>query len=306
MRIREGFPGQRLRVLPADVVRSASASGPTSRLLVTDAGYFPHAHHHGTTRVHGTPGTIVIMTAAGSGACRVGTTVRRVTAGQALVVPAGTSHRYWADDRDPWTIWWLHARGPDATLFERELLGAAADGETGPAVVDVHDPVRAIGELERALEALETDETTSSLLRGSAAAWSVLGQLTADAAAGSAVRAEPVRAAQEYLRAHLDAAVQVGELAQRAGMSTSHFAALFRRATGGGVIEYVKRLRMARACELLITTAVPVADIGRAVGYDDPFYFSRQFRSVHDCSPSGYRARVGQGSPHHLEHDAVR
>jgi hypothetical protein len=28
-------------------------------------------------------------------------------------------HEYWADDDDPWTIWWMHARGPDADEFER-------------------------------------------------------------------------------------------------------------------------------------------------------------------------------------------
>ena len=57
-------------------------------------------------------------------------------------------------------------------------------------------------------------------------------------------------------------------------------------------MEYVKRLRIARACELLITTTMSVADIARAVGYPDPFYFSRQFRRVRDCSPTQFRERA--------------
>ncbi|WP_235915600.1 helix-turn-helix domain-containing protein [Puerhibacterium puerhi] len=287
MRIREGFPGQRLRVLPADVVRAASATGPTARLLVTDAGYFPHAAHHGRTRRHGAGGTILIAAVAGRGACRTSEGTYDVAAGQALVIPARTPHVYWADDTDPWTIWWMHARGPDATAFEDQLAEHA--GQDGVAVVDLHDLLRVVADLERAVVALETDETYPTLLRASGAAWSVMAQVTADAAAGSPARGEPVRAAQEYLRTHLDAPVRVGDLARRCGLSTSHFAALFRAATGGGVVEYVKRQRMARACELLITTRLPIADVARAVGYDDPFYFSRQFRSVHACSPSEFR-----------------
>ena len=159
-------------------------------------------------------------------------------------------------------------------------------------VVDLHEPLHVVGELERALTAMEQDETVPSLLRAAGAGWSVLAQLAADAASGSQIRTEPVRAAQSYLREHLDAPVKVGELAARVGLSTSHFAAQFRRATGGGVVEYVKRLRIARASELLITTTMSVADIARAVGYDDPFYFSRQFRRVRDCSPTQFRERA--------------
>lgn len=274
-------------MLPPDVVRSASESGLTRRLLVTDAGYYPHALHHGATRQHGAWGTIVIVVSSGRGACRTGETVCQVGPAQALVIPARAPHRYWSDDADPWTISWMHVRGEDAADFER----AVVPGQTA-AVVDLHEPLHVVGELERALTAMEQDETMPSLLRAAGAGWSVLAQLAADAASGSQVRMEPVRAAQRYLREHLDAPVRVGELASRVGLSTSHFAAQFRRATGGGVVEYVKRLRIARASELLITTTMPIADIARAVGYDDPFYFSRQFRRVRDCSPTEFRERA--------------
>lgn len=290
VRIRDGFPGQRLRVLPTTVVRAATKAGPTSRLLVTDAGYFPHAANHGRVRKHGAIGSIVIVSSAGRGWCRTPGGLHRISAAEALVIPAGVPHEYWADDDDPWTIWWMHARGPDAGEFERDLAGRA--GPDDVAVVEVHDLVRVVADLERVVQALETDETYPSLLRCAGAAWSVLAQIGADAAAGSPVRGEPVRAAQEYLRTHLDTVVDVAALARRFGLSTSHFSARFRAATGGGVVEYAKRLRMARACELLITTELPVSDIARSVGYPDPFYFSRQFRSVHSCSPTDFRRGI--------------
>ena len=47
--------------------------------------------------------------------------------------------------------------------------------------------------------------------------------------------------------------------------------------------------RTARARELLMTTSWTVTEIAATVGYQDPFYFSRQFRAVSGCSPTEYR-----------------
>jgi AraC family transcriptional regulator of arabinose operon len=275
-------------MLPASVTTTASSRGPTSRLLVTHAGYFPRASRHDLLRRSGAPGTIVILCTAGHGWCRATESVR-VGPRQALVIPAATAHSYGADDDDPWTIWWLHAYGPDTRYFEEELRMAVGGPPGRPTVIDVHDVFRLSADIERVVQQMETDETRSTLLRASGIAWSILGQLTADARTGNPLRTEPVRQAQDYIREHLDAPVSVSALARTAGLSTSHFAALFHAATGGGVIEYAKRLRMAQARELLITTDIPIAEVARSVGYKDPLYFSRQFRSVHSSSPTEFR-----------------
>ena len=52
-----------------------------------------------------------------------------------------------------------------------------------------------------------------------------------------------------------------------AGFSPSHFSARFRAATGFSVLEYLKRLRMARARQLLIVTENSIAEIAASVGY---------------------------------------
>lgn len=287
MRIRDGFPGQRIRVLPSEVIAAATANGLTSRLLVTDAGYFPRALHHALQRRRGVAGAIVIFCVAGRGWCRFDAGRTTVSAGEVLVIPAGVGHDYGSDDVDPWTIWWMHVRGPDVQTAVRQVCGA----HERPRVLRVHDPFRVTAELTRVVELLETDETMPTLVRASGTAWSVLAQITADELEGDPERSEPVRQARDLLRLDLTTPVSVTALARTAGLSPSHFAALFREATGGGVVEYSKRLRMARACELLITTSRPVAEIARSVGYPDPQYFARQFRSVHGCSPSGFRER---------------
>src|SRR6476646_2451726 len=96
-RRREGFPGQRMRVLPRPLVAQASRTPPLSQLLVTDVGYFPHASTHGRVRPNGAAQHIVILCAAGRGSCVLPSGVHPVSAGQALAIPAGLAHRYEAD-----------------------------------------------------------------------------------------------------------------------------------------------------------------------------------------------------------------
>ncbi|SEF00974.1 helix-turn-helix domain-containing protein [Ruania alba] len=279
---RDGFPGQRMRVLPRPLVARATGRGLTSRLLVSDAGYFPHAANHGRIRPHGAREAVVLVCTDGRGSCDVDGGTVTVTVGQALVLPPGVAHLYRADVDDPWTLWWFHATGSDLA----ELLEPFGHSRR---LVDLHDSARLVHLMEQVVQALERDETTPSLMTAAGAAWHVLAQLGSDRLAGPRDEAGPVQRAREYLLDHLEEQVRVPAVAAHVGLSTSHLAAVFRQATGGGVLDYLKRTRMARARVMLVTTSRSVAEVARAVGYTDEFYFSRQFRAVSGVSPSQFR-----------------
>jgi AraC-like DNA-binding protein len=96
-----------------------------------------------------------------------------------------------------------------------------------------------------------------------------------------------------YMMQHLNEPLQVAKLAQAAHTSPSHFFALFKRWAGFSPIDYFIRLRMERACGMLATTR-SVKEIAADLGYDDPFYFSRVFKSIHGVAPSDYRQMMEQ------------
>ena len=54
-------------------------------------------------------------------------------------------------------------------------------------------------------------------------------------------------------------------------------------------MDYFNRLRMHQACQLLDTTSFSIKEIATRLGYQDPFYFSRAFRSVNKVAPTEYR-----------------
>jgi AraC-like DNA-binding protein len=98
-----------------------------------------------------------------------------------------------------------------------------------------------------------------------------------------------------YMVEHLDKPLQVSTLAAQASVSPSHYFALFKRQTGTAPIDFFIRLRMNHAKQLLESTASSVKEIAATMGYDDPFYFSRVFKSVHQVAPAEYRRRNVQG-----------
>jgi AraC-like DNA-binding protein len=93
-----------------------------------------------------------------------------------------------------------------------------------------------------------------------------------------------------YMAEHLNQPLQASDLATVANLSLSHYFALFKRTIGCAPIDFFIRMRMKRACHLLETTSLNVKEIAGRLGYDDPFYFSRLFKSVNGVAPSDYRA----------------
>ncbi len=79
------------------------------------------------------------------------------------------------------------------------------------------------------------------------------------------------------------------ELVRTAHMSRSNLMRIFRKATGQTPIEYLIRLRINKAMELLSNTDLTITEIAMETGFNDSNYFTRQFKRVIGKSPSNYR-----------------
>jgi len=72
-------------------------------------------------------------------------------------------------------------------------------------------------------------------------------------------------------------------------MSEPGFSRFFKRVTGHGFIDLMRKLRVQRACRLLLQTQRSVADICFEVGYGNLSNFNRHFRYEMKVTPSEYR-----------------
>lgn len=100
-----------------------------------------------------------------------------------------------------------------------------------------------------------------------------------------------VNKALAFINDNLTEDFSEADLAATAGMTASAFSRSFRKHTGMGLVEYVNRLRINLACQLLMNeAAMSVTDICYAVGFNNVSNFNRQFLRRKGMPPSRFRA----------------
>lgn len=101
---------------------------------------------------------------------------------------------------------------------------------------------------------------------------------------------ERISPAIEYLETHIfDSRLRISDLPQLCDMSEPSFRKLFMSRFGASPKKYVIRQRMKQAKMVLESGEYEsISDIAHSVGYDDPLYFSKHFKSFYGCPPSLY------------------
>ena len=96
---------------------------------------------------------------------------------------------------------------------------------------------------------------------------------------------------QHYLQANFSQPITISKLAEIAILSERTFLRHFTSATSLKPMQYIQRLRVQKACELLETSKQSFEQISANVGYDDVNSFRRVFIKVIGLSPSAFKAR---------------
>lgn len=97
-----------------------------------------------------------------------------------------------------------------------------------------------------------------------------------------------------WLSRHLDHGWTLGQMAQHAGLSPSHFAALFKAQYHDTPQRYLEGRRLDLAAELLRFSSQPVREVAAQVGFQDALYFSHRFKRRFGKCPRHYRRALGE------------
>lgn len=102
-----------------------------------------------------------------------------------------------------------------------------------------------------------------------------------------------VEEAKAYIQQHYKRSdLMVEEVAESVFMSRSYFSTIFKSVTGVSFTDYLIRVRMEKAKELICNTDERIGDIALEVGYDNPTYFSVAFKKYTGKSPTEYKNRI--------------
>jgi len=100
-----------------------------------------------------------------------------------------------------------------------------------------------------------------------------------------------INKALNYIGKNYTSSLSLDELSKHVGMtSSSSFSRFFHKATGVKYIDFVKKIRISKACEKLEVTNEPITSICYAVGFSNVANFNRHFMSMKGMTPRKYRA----------------
>lgn len=92
--------------------------------------------------------------------------------------------------------------------------------------------------------------------------------------------------------AHLDRQIRLSELAELAGLSTSHFTRTFKNSVGTTPLSFIRHRRIERAKTLLVETSTCLAQVAQDCGFFDQAHLTRVFRDMVGVPPSRWRKSI--------------
>jgi len=105
--------------------------------------------------------------------------------------------------------------------------------------------------------------------------------------------AAALRKAERFIWENYSRKLSLKEVAGASGLSAPYFSTVFRDEMGENFLNYLNRIRVEKASEMLKETELPFCEISAACGFDDNAWFSKIFKNYTGISPCKYRESGG-------------
>jgi len=278
--------GRKLIVVPDEVLRLRVANNALlNNLYITDLGFYPAATAHYTFRENGCPEMLIILCADGKGRYETKTGSFNVLPRQFFILPPNQQHKYEADGHDPWSIFWIRIGGIHVNKF---CMQASVKKYFKPMYTNN------IQEISRLFDdiyaTLENGYSLQHLTYSNMTLQHVLALLLYRLQENKKEVINMTNKAIHFMRAHIAEQYTLQELASAFNYSPSQFSNIFKSETGYSPIDYFIHLKVQQGCKLLDLTNMKIYEVALAVGYSDPYHFSKLFKKIMHLSPEQYRS----------------
>ena len=215
--------------------------------------------------------------------------VYQLSPGQGFLIFPGQVTTYCAHESNPWKYAWLEFDGlrvaeyvDRAGLSPAQPIYRPLTPERGQGVGDTmayiashsnESPLHLVGHLCLFLDGLIQSSATRRELRG--------GQL----------RDFYIQEAVTFMEQNYSREITVEDMANVCKLNRSYFSKLFKDSMGCPPQEFLIRLRLSKAADLMKGTGKSIGDISSMCGYPNQLHFSRAFRQRYGMPPREWRAR---------------
>ncbi len=232
------------------------------------------------------PSYILHYILSGKGMYKVGDRKYKLMEGQGFLIEPEAVTFYQADEKEPWTYLWIGFAGTHAGLFLQDL-GLNSNQHIFQS--------RYKEELKGIVSQMLENDTFSlthqfylqSLL------YEFFAVLTRDAQTEAVTEENRdsvyVKKAVNFIQNNYFRGIGVSEIAEHVGVSRSYLYKVFTKNLKASPKDFLTRLRLVRARELLEITELSVEGVAMSCGYHDVLVFSKAFKQEMGMPPSHYR-----------------
>ena len=226
---------------------------------------------------------------SGSGTLRCNGQEYAVTAGMLFIIYPSQVASYQADEADPWQYNWVGFNGTDARRLVK-MTGLSKD----QPVWRSDDPEATCALLRGIADA--SDNTAAADAEMVGRLYLFLAHLIQHSRTRSVgdTHQTYVDNALRYIQYNYASNIGVADIARYVGISRSQLYRAFLQDFGVSPHAYLQTYRINEACSLLRDPAYSVAEVAGSVGFNDPLYFSRVFKSIKGVTPSDYQKKCSK------------
>ncbi len=187
--------------------------------------------------------------------------------GQIFVIPPYKETYYRADSEQPWHYIWIGftASAPLPEALQQPVLELPGAGDI----------------FEEFMRCSEREQGRSAYLSG--CLWKLMSLIPREKP-----EADYIEKALSFMHAEYMHGISVQDIADRLHLNRSYFYSLFRQHTGQSPCEYLIRLRLEKAAELMKVYGESASTAAASVGYSDASQFSRSFKKHFGKAPRNY------------------
>ncbi len=251
---------------------------------------------------------LLLWCKAGAGAVRVNRRRISFQPGDFVLFPWGHDTTYYPDPADPFFVGGVHIiprhartkpltffvpHAPDAPLFHCSYRGDLPQEVLPDWIAGSFDAHPAIGLLAEYIVSWyqRGDLAEAPARRLGETLLEELARLGKSTPTEEARHTPRIKQMIKYVQNHPEECISIEQFARIGHCSPATVYRLFEKTFQQSPVEWLIGWRIREAARLLSTTSLPVGEVGRRVGVEDPYYFSKLFRRHMSMTAGEYRKR---------------
>jgi len=228
---------------------------------------------------------LLIYVAKGEGWYTIKGKSFRVRENDYFVLSHDAAAKLHSSKEDPWSIYWAFFSGTQAASIYQHLMG-----KNNVAPKQAKPLVGRIAQFNDILHHLELLENIENLVYANSRFYSFLCSFRLTVLSSKRhAKKDGVIQSIEFMRENIYSNITLKDLAKAAGLSVSHYCALFKKKTMQSPLNLYTSMKVQRACQMLQDRDQTIKSIAYSLGFFDQYHFSKVFKQIMGASPKHFK-----------------